>query len=414
MLRRLRIQFVVVIMVIATIMLCTVFGMLYFFTRGNLEQDSLAMMRAVSVGMVAPSQPAEPFAHPAEKPEQVRLPFFVVQIGKDGSLAAAGVGYYDLSPGEAFDQAFLQELIREVERSGRPYGEVERYHLRFLRADSPFGRRVIFADTTSEQSTLNNLAKDCLLIGALCFFAFLGLSIKLAAWAVKPVERAWQQQRQFVSDASHELKTPLTVIMTNAELLQCEENDRDSQARFSANILTMSRQMRSLVEQLLELARADSGQRSTDFGPVELSALAADVLLPFEPVFFEQGLELSSHLDEGITVHGDAGRLKEVLEILLDNAWKYTQPPGNVCVRLERWGRHRCRLTVSNPGPPLSEAERRDIFKRFYRADPARSRDGSFGLGLSIAQRITEEHRGRIWAESGDGYNRFIVELPVH
>lgn len=110
-------------------------------------------------------------------------------------------------------------------RSGRPFGELEQYHLRFLRVDSPFGQRVVFADITSEQSTLNNLVKNCILIGVLCFFAFLGISIRLAAWTVKPVERAWQKQRQFVSDASHELKTPLTVIMTNAELLQGREDD---------------------------------------------------------------------------------------------------------------------------------------------------------------------------------------------
>lgn len=102
-----------------------------------------------------------------------------------------------------------------------------------------------------------------------------------------------------------------------------------------------------------------------------------------------------------------------MLDILLDNARKYTEPPGTVNVRLERWGHHRCRLTVSNPGPPLSAAEQKDIFKRFYRTDPARSRDGSFGLGLSIAQRITEEHHGRIWVESSGGYNRFTVELPA-
>ena len=171
--------------------------------------------------------------------------------------------------------------------------------------------------------------------------------------------------------------------------------------------------MRALVEQMLELARADSNQRQLALEPVDLSTLTADALLPFEPVFFEQGLELFSQIEDGITVHGDAGRLKEVLEILLDNARKYTQPPGTVRVRLERRGHHRCRLTVSNPGPPLSETEQKDIFKRFYRADPARSRDGSFGLGLSIAQRITEEHHGHIWAESGDGDNRFIVELPI-
>ena len=107
MLKRLRLQFVAVIMVIVTIMLCTVFGMLYFFTRSSLEQESFAMMRAVPVGIMAPDRPLAPFARPGEQPEQVRLPFFVVQEAEDGTLTAAGVGYYDLSPGEAFDQTFF-------------------------------------------------------------------------------------------------------------------------------------------------------------------------------------------------------------------------------------------------------------------------------------------------------------------
>lgn len=143
MLKRLRLQFVAVIMVIVTIMLCTVFGMLYFFTRSSLEQESFAMMRAVPVGIMAPDRPLAPFARPGEQQEQVRLPFFVVQEAEDGTLTAAGVGYYDLSPGEAFDQTFLQELIQEVERVNRPSGELKQYHLRFLRVDAPFGQSVI-------------------------------------------------------------------------------------------------------------------------------------------------------------------------------------------------------------------------------------------------------------------------------
>ena len=336
----------------------------------------------------------------------------MVQEAEDGTLTAAGVGYYDLSPGEAFDQTFLQELIQEVERVNRPSGELKQYHLRFLRVDAPFGQSVIFADTTSEQSTLNNLVKNCILIGVLCFFAFLGISIKLAAWTVKPVEWAWQQQRQFVSDASHELKTPLTVIMTNAELLQSEENDRDSQVRFSANILTMSRQMRALVEQMLELARADSGQGKADLRPVDLSTLAADALLPFDPVFFEQGLMLSSQLAEGSTSTGMPAGSKRCWI----SCW--TMP------EIYRAARDCERPSGAMGAPPLPADCKQSrpaslgggaegYFQALYRTDPARSRDGSFGLGLSIAQRITEEHHGRIWVESSGGYNRFTVELPA-
>ena len=400
MIKRLRLKFIVINMGIATILLSAILGLVFYFTSANLETESIRMMERIA------SQPFQMNA-PGELGEDVRLPFFTLQLGPHGELLDASGGYYDLS-----DDAFLGGLAQAAAASPRRLGVLEEYNLRYYRSDAPMSRFLVFADISSERATLDGLRRTCLLIGGLSFLAFLWVSVLLSKWAVRPVERAWQQQRQFVAAASHELKTPLTVIMTNAELLQ-DEADEARRSTFSSSILTMSRQMRALVEQMLELARADSGQGKADLRPVDLSTLAADALLPFDPVFFEQGLMLSSQLAEGINVNGDAGRLKEVLDILLDNARKYTEPPGTVNVRLERWGHHRCRLTVSNPGPPLSAAEQKDIFKRFYRTDPARSRDGSFGLGLSIAQRITEEHHGRIWVESSGGYNRFTVELPA-
>ena len=401
MIKRLRLKFIVINMGIATILLSAILGLVFYFTSANLETESIRMMERIA------SQPFQMDA-PGELGEDVRLPFFTLQLGPHGELLDASGGYYDLS-----DDAFLGGLAQAAAASPRRLGVLEEYNLRYYRSDAPMSRFLVFADISSERATLDGLRRTCLLIGGLSFLAFLWVSVLLSKWAVRPVERAWQKQRQFVSDASHELKTPLTVIMTNAELLQGREDDRESQMQFSSNILTMSRQMRALVEQMLELARADSGQGKTDLRPVDLSTLVADALLPFEPVFFEQGLELSSQIDDGITVHGDPGRLKEVLDILLDNARKYTEPSGTVSVYLERWGHYRCRLTVSNPGTPLSEAEQKDIFKRFYRADPARSRNGSFGLGLAIAKCITAEHHGRIWAESIGGYNHFFVELPI-
>ena len=130
------------------------------------------MMRAVPVGMLAPGQPLCPFARPDERPEQVRLPFFVVQEGGDGTLKAAGVGYYALSPERPLTRPFAGTDGRGGP-GGAPLRGTEAVSPAFLRADGPFGQSVIFADTTSEQSTLNNLAKNCILIGVLCFSPFL-------------------------------------------------------------------------------------------------------------------------------------------------------------------------------------------------------------------------------------------------
>ena len=184
MLKRLRLQFVAVIMVIVTIMLCTVFGMLYFFTRSSLEQESFAMMRAVPVGIMAPDRPLAPFARPGEQPEQVRLPFFVVQEAEDGTLTAAGVGYYDLSPGEAFDQTFLQELIQEVERVNRPSGELKQYHLRFLRVDAPFGQSVILPEGSCMRSKTAGWMVSCLPMSSAFLISAKSIMSRLPLWLV--------------------------------------------------------------------------------------------------------------------------------------------------------------------------------------------------------------------------------------
>ena len=314
-----------------------------------------------------------------------------------------GGGYYDLS-----DTAFLQELAGQAARAAADFGVLEDYKLRFCRVETPAGERLVFSDISSEQATLEGLARSLAVTGALSFAAFLGLSLLLARWAVKPVERAWRQQQQFVADASHELKTPLAVITTNAELL-----GGVGEAGPAGRILATARQMRALVEGLLELARADGGGAEAPMQRVDWSALAEEALLPFEPLLFERGLTLTPCIQPGITVRGREGPLRQVLEILLDNAQKYAVPPSAVYLHLARSGRSRCRLMVENRAATLPPEELENIFKRFYRVDKARSRDGSFGLGLPIARQIVSAHRGRIWAESHGERIRFYVELPL-
>ena len=400
MIRKLRLKFVLINMAIVTIMLCVIFGLVLYFTRANLEQESIRMMENIA------NQPYH-LSLPSERGEDVRLPFFTLQLGPYGEVMATGGGYYDLSDGE-----FLDTLIVEAISSPRRLGVLEEYNLRYYRVDTPVSHYLVFSDISSELATLDGLVRSCLIIGGISFLAFLWVSVLLSKWAVRPVDRAWEQQRQFVAAASHELKTPLTVIMTNAELMQDPEYGGEKRETFLNSILTMSRQMKGLIEQMLELARADSAEHKAHFAPVDLTALVSEGVLPFEPIFFERGLRLDSQVEEGIQVSGDAAQLRQVLEILLDNAQKYAKPGGMTWVELRRRGRNRCLLCVADEGDPIPQAELDNIFKRFDRLDPARSRTGSFGLGLSIAESIVSQHRGRIWAQSRQGVNSFWVELP--
>ena len=400
MLKKLRVKFVCINMLIVMAMLCAMFGMLFSVTKSNLESESIQMMADIA---------NDPFhmGRPDERPNGVRLPYFTLQIGLRGTLIATGGGYYDLS-----NEAFLKEVMTEALEQQTQTGILEGYNLRFYRTMTPTSQLLVFADTTSEQATLMGMARTFAIIGTLSFLVFLGVSLLLARWAVKPVDRAWKQQKQFVADASHELKTPLTVIMTNAELLQSPEVEVGDRDQLAGNILTMSRQMRGLVEGLLELARVDNGSVKTAHTELDWSMLVEDALLPFEPLCFEKGLELESHLDSGLRIRGSESHLRQVVEILLDNAMKYAYPESKVWVYLLRQGKD-CLLSVANPGPEISKADLKNIFKRFYRVDQARTASGSYGLGLSIAEGIVKAHKGKIWAESANGINVFHVQLPL-
>ena len=224
------------------------------------------------------------------------------------------------------------------------------------------------------------------------------------------MERAWRQQRQFLSDASHELKTPLTVILSNAEMLGASPLE-ERPARWADNIRSESRRMKSLVEQMLTLARADNMSPAAVFGEVSLSEIAEDCALDFEPVAFEAGKPLEYRLPERLLVPGDGEKLRQLVSILLDNAIKYGAPGGAVALSLEKRERQAV-LAVSNPGEiPAGQLPR--LFERFYRADSSRGEQSGFGLGLSIAAAVAREHRGTLRAESAGGTTRFIFTMPL-
>ncbi len=400
MIKRLRIKFVIINMVLVSIILGTVFGGILHITQEGLEQEAYDLMQE----LLRTPLHTERFR---SNNDTIRLPYFILDINSLGIITATGGGYFDMS-----DTEYLNEVLEVALALEDTSGYLADYSLRYQQGDYFTGRRFVFVDVSSETVILNNLVRTLCIAGAITFTVFLGLSILLAFWAVHPIEQAWKQQKQFVSDASHELKTPLTVIMTNAEMLSAENDSPLLRQQFSSNILTMAEQMRGLVESLLELARMDNGSTKIIREDLNFSACVTDALLPFEPLFFEKGLLLESSVEADIFLHGSAPHLRQLTEILLDNAQKYSCSGGKTVITLTRDGRH-CHLTVADEGDPIAPKDLKKIFQRFYRTDTVRSLSHSYGLGLSIAQSITELHNGKIHAESSNGVNSFHVVLPI-
>ena len=467
MIRKLRVRFVSIMMLIVCTMLIIIFGLVVHITHSRIQEDSLRMMENAVYAPMGTLSDRNPKRKDENKKMNILLPFFRVLIDADGKIVDMDGDYYDLT--QEGSEAVLEELVSAATASEEKVGDLRDYNLRYYRSDarkwsyektpdrnpvpetapaaeapsssagedapadsagvaevhvpdrpaeaapaSTDGQIIIFMDISSEIATMQNLYRTCIIIGLGSFVSFLVISIFFARWAVRPVEEAWAQQRQFVSDASHELKTPLTVILTDAEMLKSPRFDEAHKAQFVENILTMSNQMRGLVESLLQLARVDNGAiRKMPLQHIDLSDLVSDELLTFDALFFEKGLTLAEDVADGITVHGSAQHLKQVVEILLDNAQKYAAPHGTVRVTLQKNGAHHCLLSVADPGDAISPEDLRKIFQRFYRIDEARAMNHSYGLGLSIAENIVKNHKGRIWAESAEGINTFRVELPM-
>ena len=388
MIRSLRRKFIAMTMAVFTALLCVIFGLVIHFTGQNLQTESVRFLRSAAADPLQPGPPG-----------QVRQPCFIIRATPWGQ-SIQSTGGFDLS-----DEQMLSDIVALAASAPEPLGVLDQYELRYFRSQSPTELTLVFMDISAERAAMRNLRLTCAGIGLLALGLFWAVSFLLARWAVRPVERAWEEQRQFVSDASHELKTPLTVILTSAELMQT-----DPDPQHPRSILAMSRRMRELVESLLELARVDNGAVRAAFGELDLSALVADELLPFEPLYFECGLTLESQLEEGLHISGSDRHLRQVLTILLDNALRYSPENAAVRVELTRQGSSAL-LTVANPGE-LTREQCRSIFRRFYRADPARTAGGS-GLGLAIAQGIVADHGGKIWADSREGTVTLNVSLPL-
>ena len=255
-------------------------------------------------------------------------------------------------------------------------------------------------------------------LGGVCLGSlavFFAISFFLSRWALRPVESAWRQQQQFVADASHELKTPLTVIRANNSILLSQPDKTiRSQEQWIQSTETEAECMQGLVNDMLYLARPENQERTSLESDVDFSDIVSSVTLQFESVAFEKGISLDEQIENNLVVRGDAARLQRLASTLVDNACKYADTHGTVRVTLVH-ASQKCELRVTNTGTAIDPEDLPHLFDRFFRADKARVRsEGGFGLGLSIAKTIAEESHSSIDVRSSETQGTtFTVTLPL-
>lgn len=410
MLHRLRVKFILINMLLVTLVLLAVFGALVYFTASQLERESVTVMTLMLRRDGVP--PQFEFKAPlpgSEREWQSVIPAFCVEVDQEGEVT--------LEAGEnvKVSQEVMEQAVEQVLASGERRGRLNDLGLRFLREDDQDGTtQIAFSDLSWEWNSLWRLVFNSLLIGAGALVIFFLISLFLSRLALRPVEEAWQQQQQFVADASHELKTPLTVILANTSIIEGHAQDTVfSQDKWIRYIREEAQRMKGLVEDMLFLAKHDDARRPTKSQLCNLSDLVTGCVLRFESVAFESGVELDSEIQPGLTLQGDLDCLERLVMILLDNAVKYAGEPGRVRLELQR-RQERGILTVTNTGAPIPQEHLEHLFQRFYRVDGSRSRkEGGYGLGLAIAQTIVQAHRGQIEVTSDEKNGTcFTVTLP--
>ncbi|MEI2282875.1 HAMP domain-containing sensor histidine kinase [Paenibacillus polysaccharolyticus] len=318
------------------------------------------------------------------------------------------------------EDSFYTQALQKVDQEKTGQGDSSRWTGQFALDGTDWayvvdpsgdGHMIVFMDVTAQQGILTNLIYTFTVVGLIMLIVIYFLSRYFANRSIAPVREAFEKQKQFIADASHELKTPLAIINTNTDVLLANQDETiESQAKWLHYIKSETERMSGLTNDLLYLTQMEDSRSTLIHTRFNMSEAVESIILPMEAVIFEKNISLDYSIDPDLMVHGNPEQIKQVVLILLDNAVKYSGPTGAVNIILQKQN-HDVMLTISNTGEGIAPEHLERIFDRFYRTDASRARKhGGHGLGLAIAKSIVEQHKGEIYAKSvvGEGATFYV------
>lgn len=415
-------RFLLMNMVIITFIMLVAFGTIYTITYRNTQNEirmelyrqAEAQAKGGGGGGGGRREPGRELGGAGERaregiePAHERSLSFSVRTDEKWAIVDKNTRFTSLS------EAFYDEAVKYASQKPETFGQfsLEGARWAYSVSGNSKGYSIVFMDVTAQRKILVNLIYTFSFVALFMLGVIYAVSHYFARRSIAPVKEAFEKQRQFIADASHELKTPLTVISTNADVvLQNGEDTVKQQEKWLLRIKSETERMKKLTNDLLYLTEMDDGRSLPLHVPFDWSEAVESVALSMEAVIYETGLALEYDIEPGISVTGNKEQLKQVVLILLDNAVKYNRPQGWVRLQLCRL-QGRVQLAVSNTGAGIPQEHLDKIFDRFYRADPSRSRQhGGYGLGLAIAASIVQQHRGEINAKSNPQETSFYVVL---
>lgn len=410
MFKQLRNKFLILNLSIISVLMLIAFAAIYFITYNNVFNAIDMELHKLDDSKRPPSykndSPPPAFDSPLPPPE--RSVFFALIVDKEGTLIDSA-SFFEID-GDLLEEAKNSALAQNTSKGKF---KLEGNYWAFLISPYFTGYRILFLDITSRQAILTNLIYTFAVVAFFMLIIIFFISRFFANKSIQPIQEAFIKQEQFITDASHELKTPLAVINTNVDVLLANKEDTiGQQEKWLQYIKSEVARMSKLTNDLLYLTQIDHSHLKNQAIPFNLSATVENVILTMEAIIFENNIDFHYDLQPDLQCHGNNEQLKQVVMILLDNAVKYANNHGVINLSLKQHNNFLL-LSVTNSGEGIPPEHITKIFDRFYRTDKSRTRkSGGYGLGLFIAKAIVEQHGGKISAQSIPGESTtFTVKL---
>lgn len=408
---RLKMIGIVFASVVAAFMVMTIILVMCFGAYRNRQADQITAMISENNGTVPQlkdykqrqknSQAFERYFNNYNEDSSYRTRFFRIFLDEDKKVTNVNMDHI-----AAVDVKKAVRMTKMAMLRRGKVGLVGSYRYRKEYKDGQV-RSIIFLDCKENQSFYHLAVTITITVSTLLTCLITVIFAIASKRAVRPFEINSNRQKQFITDASHELKTPLAIISANAEVLQYKGDGNE----WTQNIIDQTKHMGKLINQLLVLAKLDEVQEKSEKQEADLKLLLEETIEPFEEVATQKKVTLKLHLEEGVTIRVNREQIAQLVSILTENAAKYVNDGGKIVWRLTKT-QHGVVLVVKNTTEKeLPDTKR--MFDRFYRSDSSRSsKTGGQGIGLSIAKKIVDSHKGSITAKAGDGMVTFRVSLP--
>ena len=428
MFKKLRIKFITTIMVLLTSIVGIVFGIIFISTKNNNENYLFSQIeKSIDFEQKAPGDNPMDGGKINNKIGDINNN----NEFKKNNIEGISILYQVINEAIVYNSTYdnvndkdIYKIVNKVmskcnnergKNKDRGFIEYNNNNYAYIIKNSPEGIQILLRDSSFYRESMEKLIILFIIIGLATLIVLFFISVFIARKSIKPVEEAYNSQKRFIADASHELKTPLAIIKTNIDIIKANENDTiKNQKKWFNYINFQTDRMSKLISNLLYLAKADNNEEMGKTTEFNLSDSILNQILSFEAVMYENSLQMDYNIEDGIIFNGNKEEINQLMGIFIDNAVKHSFE--NTCIKVEVLLRKQMvLLSVENTGETIPKEDLKKIFERFYRVDKSRERErGGYGLGLSIALSIVNKYKGNIKAESENNVTKFSVKLPIN